>query len=121
MLQHNENIGQLDRVILIEEPIFDTDEDSNQRKITGWEAIETNSQPYAKVVEKSGTEVLQTDQIAGIMFAEFIIRYRTDLSLKYRIVYNNWTYNIQSILEIGRKRFLKIACEGGGQWKETGT
>lgn len=121
MLQHSENIGQLDRKILIEQPVFETDTDSNQRKITGWEEIESNPNPYAKINEKSGTEVMQTDQIAGVKFTNFIIRYRTDVDLKHRIVYNGWTYNIQSILEIGRKRYLNITCEGGGQWKSTET
>lgn len=121
MLSTSETIGSLDRKILIEEPIVLTDSDSNQYKTTGWQEIENNGQPRAKVEEKSGTEVMQTDQITGVKFTTFTIRYRTDLDLKYRIVYGGWTYNIQSILEIGRKRYLRITCEGGGQYKETET
>lgn len=120
MLQHKEEIGRLDRRITIQKKIFGTDA-SNQHLVTGWEDIETNPEVWANVEEKSGTEVFQADQLVGLTVAQFTIRYRTDVTIQNRIVYNSKYYDIQAILEIGRKRFLKITCESGGQYKETET
>lgn len=120
MLQHKEEIGKLDRRITIQKKITTTDA-SNQHLTTGWEDIATNPEVWAEVEEKSGSEVFQADQLVGLTVAHFTIRHRTDVTIQNRIVYNSKYYDIQALLEVGRKRFLKIVCESGGQYKETTT
>jgi len=120
MLQHKEVVGALDRLITFEQAIYGTDE-SNQHKITGWEDIDSYPEVYAKVVEPTGMETFQGDQMVAVTTTSFTIRYRTDVTVQNRVVYNSKYYDIHAILEIGRRRFLKLTCESGGQYKETTT
>ena len=110
----------MDRRITFQEAIYGTDE-SNQHKITGWQDIESIPEVSANVIEPTGTEVFQGDQMVAVMTTSFTIRYRTDITVQNRVVYNSKYYDIHAILEIGRKRFLKLTCESGGQYKETTT
>jgi len=118
VLQHKEQIGKLDRKITIQRAIFD-DDGSNQRKITGWTEIATNATPWANVEDGFGTEEFEGDQLVGIQTINFTIRFRSDISLQYRILYNGEIHNILSLVEIGRKRFLKITTKRGGQYQES--
>ena len=120
MLSTSEHIGKLDRRITIQRKVLGSDA-SNQRKITGWTDIATYPEVWANVDEKSGSEVFQADQLVGLTVANFTIRYRTDVTIENRIVYNSKYYDIQAILDVGRKRFLRLTCESGGQYKETTT
>ena len=115
MLKHEQFTGQLDRNILIQQKVFGTDE-SNQHKVIAWENIDSYPSVRAKVEENSGTEVNQADQLVGVKSTTFWIRYRTDLSIENRIVYKGMNYDIHTLLELSRKRFLKIIATGGGQY-----
>jgi len=107
----------MDRRVTFQEAIYGTDE-SNQHKITGWQNV---TEVQANVVEPSGTEMFQGNQLVAVTSTSFTIRYRTDVTEQNRVVYNSKYYDIHAILEIGRKRFLKLTCESGGQYKETTT
>src|SRR6478609_1828435 len=120
MLSVKQNIGPLDRRITFQQKVFGTDE-SNQKLITGWEDIDDNPEVWASVDEVSGTEVIQANQLNGLETASFIIRYRTDLTVENRIVYDGFYWDIHSILQVGRKRFLRIVAESGGQYTENDT
>lgn len=117
MLSHKEQIGRLDRRITFQQKVYGTDE-SNQKLITGWENISTTPTVYAQVDEQSGSEVIQANQLNGLETASFTVRYRTDLTIENRIVYDGFYWDIHSILQVGRKRFLRIMAESGGQYTE---
>jgi SPP1 family predicted phage head-tail adaptor len=112
-----EVIGQLDRRITIQRKVIGSDV-SNQHNVLDWENIPCNPVTWAYVNEKSGQEVFQADQLVGVTACDFIIRFRRDVDIEHRILYNSKVYNIQAILEIGRREFLRITCESGGQYTE---
>lgn len=121
MLQSKQQtIGGLDQKILIQEEIYG-DNESNERVVTGWQNIASYPEPWANVSENSGYEPTQADQVQGLKTSTFTIRYRTDVNIKHRIIYQNEIYNILTILAIARKGFLKIVAESGGQYQETVT
>jgi SPP1 family predicted phage head-tail adaptor len=117
MLSAKEHIGRLDRRITFKQKVTGTDE-SNQEKVLGWEDIDTSPTVWASVEENSGSENIQANQLRGVETAVFTIRYRTDISVLNVIVYQGLKWDIHFIGELGRKRFLKIVAESGGQYSE---
>lgn len=64
---------------------------------------------WSKVVDGSGSEGEQSDQIVAVRKVSFIIRYRTDFDETARIVFDGDTYTIESLQRAdSRKSFLKI-------------
>jgi len=120
MLSTKETIGRMDRTITFQQPIFGTDA-SNQHKVTGWEDVDTNPDVSANIEYKSGSEEFESGQVVAVKTASIVVRYRTDLTPENRIVFRDEIFNIHAIIEVGRKRFLKLICESGGQYKETET
>jgi SPP1 family predicted phage head-tail adaptor len=111
-------IGNLDKRITFQQKVYGSPDGSNQRKVTGWENIDSSPTVWAELYEKSGTEILQADQLNGLTMAEFRIRFRTDLTIENRVVYNDKNYDIQAILEMGRRKYLRLICESGGQYTQ---
>jgi SPP1 family predicted phage head-tail adaptor len=109
-------IGSFDRRVTFQQRIVGTDA-SNQHKPLGWENIPNNATTWAHVEENSGSEVFQADQLSGLTVANIFIRYRTDLSVQNRVIYNGKEYDIHAITEIGRRKHLKLHCESGGHYK----
>ena len=71
--------------------------------------FETLANVWAKVEEKSGKEGEDGNQIVASKKVEFFIRYRSDINEQMRIVYNNETYKIETILNAdSRKAFQRI-------------
>jgi SPP1 family predicted phage head-tail adaptor len=117
MLSHKEQIGRLDRRIIFQRPVFGQDA-SNQKKIAAWVNIPDSFEAFAKVDETGGNEILQAEQLNGIKSAKFTVRYREDLDLELRILYKNVPYNVKSITEVGRKRYLEIMAVAGGHYAD---
>jgi SPP1 family predicted phage head-tail adaptor len=110
-------IGKMDKRVTFQQKVYGTDV-SNQRRVTGWENISSNATVYAEVIERSGSEVLQADQLVGLTAAEIRVRFRTDLTIENRVVYNGKYYDIHALIEHGRKEYLRIISESGGQYTE---
>lgn len=71
--------------------------------------FETLANVWAKVVVASGSEGEQSNEIVAVQRVEFFIRFRDDINEQMRIVYNNETYRIESIIPAdSRKAFQKI-------------
>lgn len=100
-------IGHLDRRIRIETPTSSRG-NSGQEVLTWsnfaecWASIET---PNTK-----SDEGVIADQEVSTTFTVFLIRYRDGLTQKMRIVYNGKYYDIQNIMEQGRREFLRLPC-----------
>lgn len=118
MLSTKEQIGKMDRKITIQEKIY-SDNVSNERVVTGWQDIATSPEPWANVDDRFGSEVMQGDELTGLKTTNFTIRYRDDLTIENRVVFDSMYYNILDFIKIGRKGFLKIVAESGGQYRET--
>jgi SPP1 family predicted phage head-tail adaptor len=48
-------------------------------------------------------------------YTNFIIRYRSGVTTKVEVIENGVLYNIDSVVEIGRKMWLNLRCEQIGQ------
>lgn len=103
-------IGKLDRRVTFIKEVIETG-DSNEDKVTGWEVIDNNSVVWAEKIERSGSKFVQDDRISFVQQTDWRIRFRTDLNVRMRLVYDSFVYNITSIAEMSdesRKRYLMI-------------
>lgn len=117
MLHSKQQIGTLDGKIVIEQPTYEIDAVSNERKITGWEEV---AEVWAKVEDRQGYEAEQADQINAIRGTVFTIRYR-EIDTTWRIRFDGELYNIESVERQDRKRFLKVMAYIGQQFTEAET
>lgn len=96
--------GQLDRRITIQSYTTATDDFGEVVK-----SFTTLANVWAKVEEKRGNEGEDGNQLVATKKVDFLIRYRSDIDEQMRIVYNNETYKIETILNAdARKAFQKI-------------
>ena len=117
MLQSNEQIGRLDKRITFQEQIIGVNA-SNEDEQTGWQNITDTPTVWAKVEERSGSEVYRAEKLTGLTVAVFTIRYRTGITEKNRILYNGKKWDIHSILNGSRKGYLSITAESGLEYQE---
>lgn len=103
-------IGRLDRrVTFIQEVV--TTGDSNEDKVTGWEVIDSNDTVWAGKLERSGSKFVQDDRVTFVQQTDWIIRFRTDLNVRMRLVYDTQVYSITNIAEHSkatRERYMLI-------------
>ena len=118
MLQSNEQIGRLDKRITFQEQIIGVNA-SNEDEETGWQNISDTPTVWAKVEERSGSELYRAEKLTDLTVAVFTIRYRIGISAKNRIIYDNKKWDIQAILNGSRKGYLSITAESGGEYQET--
>lgn len=109
MLQSKIRVGELDREISFIQAIIEQG-DSGEDKITGWELIDDEPSLNAKRVDESGTTVVANDRVTWTQTVNWIIRHRTDLNVRMRLVYETQVFEILNILphEGSRGRFLRI-------------
>lgn len=117
MLNVRENIGQLDRRITFQQKVVGSNE-SNEDEETGWENIATNPTVWASHSDYRGNEQFGADKINAFQTSLFVIRYREDITVEMRILFDGLAYDIHSIEKIGRKRFLQISAESGYEYIE---
>ena len=112
------SVRDLDTLITIQEKIVGNNE-SNEDEETGWADVVT---VHASKTDKAGVlswEEYRADKLTAFLASTFIIRYRTGVTNLNRIVCNNAIYSILAIGEIGRKRYLSITAETGGEFVES--
>jgi len=109
MLQSKTRIGQLDRDVTFIQSII-IQGNSNEDKITDWEEIENYPTVSARKIENSGNTFVEADRITWSQQTTWQIRWRDDLNVRMRLVYNSQVYEILNIadLEEGRQRFLSV-------------
>src|SRR5690348_11757498 len=112
MLRSKDKIGTLDREITFIQPITEQG-DSNERKITGWEKIENYPNVNARKIETGGGTAVINDRITFTQQTTWVIRYRDDLKVTMRLVWDMKMYEILNIAESdeSRKRFLNIVTQ----------
>jgi head-tail adaptor len=109
MLSHRQKIGRLDREIYLIQPII-SNGDSNEDKIDAWELIDNDSFISARKMDKDGNTTVIDNRIMYVQPTQWIVRYRSDLNNRMRIVYNTQVYEILSITDAyeSRDRYLMI-------------
>ena len=67
---------------------------------------------WAKVVNVSGTQQIDSRNAGAAITHRMTIRYRTDVTLRNQIVYNGKYYEIKTVQETDedRRRFLVVEC-----------
>lgn len=119
MLSHKEQIGKLDRRITFQSKIVG-DNESNEDEELGWENIDTNPTVWGSKLIRGGNETYRADKLTDYLSVEFVCRYRGDITPKHRIVCEGIPYNIITVEEISRRRYLSITTESGGEFIEEG-
>ena len=114
MLSHREQIGRLDRRITFQEKVVG-DNESNEDEELGWENI-TNPTVWASKTIRGGNESYRADKLTDYQTVEFVCRYRSDITPKHRVVCEGIPYNIITVEEVSRRRYLSIECESGGEY-----
>jgi SPP1 family predicted phage head-tail adaptor len=94
---------RLDRRITIEQQTETID--GYGQRVKTWSVLTTC---WASVVLNIGRQTVASQNIVTERTVDFKIRYRTDLNLNMRIIYNDTYYNIEDINELGREDGLMI-------------
>lgn len=112
MLQSKEKIGRLDREITFVQAVTEQGT-SNERKITEWEEIKTDPNVNARKIETGGNTFIQSDRITFSQQTTWVIRYRDDLNVRMRLVWDTKMYEILNIAENneGRKRYMDVVTQ----------
>jgi SPP1 family predicted phage head-tail adaptor len=98
-------IGRRDRRITIQR--FTETRNAFNEIEKAWADLHT---VWAHVRTQSGKEALSAEQPTASSVVVFNIRHKA-LTAKDRIVYNNQTYDIQSLNELGRRKELEIITQ----------
>ena len=96
-------IGKMDQRIIIQQNT--PSRDSVGQDVPSWSELDT---VWAQVLPTSGSEGQDMQQELAQQTYKFIIRYRSDVTPKHRISYENSTYDIEVVSEVYRKKAIEI-------------
>jgi len=98
--------GRLDRRITLQ--LKSTTDNEYGEPIVTWTDV---AEVWAEVRPLRGIERVQAAQLVAAVDTIFVIRYRDDLALApgtHRIRYQNRTYNVEAVLEVGRREAWQL-------------
>lgn len=98
--------GKLDRRVTLMR-YGEIGRDELNQPILDWSAIAT---VWAQQRPVRGAEAAKAGQMTGERMMQFQIRYRSDVSVKDRVVDESATYEITGLSELGRREALEIDC-----------
>jgi len=96
-------IGRMDRRIQLQVKV--ETQDASGEPIESWNALDT---VWAEAIPLRGTERFASQQTAAEADTRFKIRYRSDVTVENRIVFDGDNYDITAVMEIGRREALEI-------------
>ena len=105
------NIGTLDRRIILSQPT----PGAAGAYGPGADVFADVAEVWAKVAYSQGNEQYLADEKTAVQRIAFTIRYRTDINPTWRIRYQNKTYLIDAVAEIGRRVGLTLSSFSRGQ------
>jgi len=97
--------GTMDRRIVLQ-TATETRDDYGE-PVPSWSTLAT---VWARYRALSGRERFVDDQIQATLEAEFVVRYRGDVTPKQRISWDSETWQIEAVLEEGRREYLRLLC-----------
>lgn len=112
MLQSKERIGRLDREITFIQPVIEVGT-SNENKIIDWEPIDEFPEVSARKIEEGGSTSVEADRVTHSKQTTWVIRYRDDLNVIMRLVWDTQVYEILNVAEAdeGRKRYMNVLTQ----------
>ncbi len=103
----SKNIGSFDKRLTFLQPII-TDGTSNEDKITGWEEVDSTPTVWGSKKDEKGNDLIVGDRVTYLQMTTFLVRMRTDITSKNRIVCDQQVYEVVSVHPDGSRRFLEV-------------
>lgn len=97
--------GALDRRVVVQKPTFTRD--AYGEPVPSFSTLAT---VWARFRALSGAERFVDDQVQASIEAEFVIRWRSDITPLQRISWDSETWQIEAVLEEGRHQYLRLHC-----------
>ena len=97
--------GKLDKRITVQQFTTTTNDFGEEEK--AWATLVTTWAQVLPLTSKA-KEILESSSITAFDYLSFRIRHRSDLRRDHRIMYENNVYDIEAIVELGRKEGLEI-------------
>lgn len=116
MLATKEKIGRMDRQITFKRALLSENESFNTMDTVGWQDVLENPTVFCEKVNMAGNEVYEGYQLTGVSSSKFRIRYRTDLTVMNGILFEGLFYEIVSITETTRRRYMEVLAVQKGKW-----
>jgi len=107
------NIGKLDRRITLQAPPVVAQNSYGEEAPASF--TDAATVPAQLSYPRPGSEVYDNDQLRAEQPTQFTIRYRSDVRPVWRVLYENQTYLITAVTEIGRRVGLTLTCLRRGQ------
>lgn len=98
--------GRLDRTVVIQSATVAQDSIGAEKKT--WSTLATVPAEYIPV---GGSEAIAGNILQSQKTARFIIRYRSDVTVKNRLTFESDTWDISYLREIGRREGLEITAQ----------
>jgi len=95
--------GRLDKVLTLQKRTLTANDYGEE--VPSYSTLAT---VWGRKIEVGGNEKYASLQVVGEIDCKFRIRYRSDLTTVNRVVCNSETYDIKSIIEIGRREGLEL-------------
>ncbi len=96
-------IGRMDRKITLRQRVLSRDSMGGVSET--WQDMAV---VFAEKLDIIGREFIAAQQVNAEISTKFRIRYRVDINTTWRISYDGRDYDIISIAELGRRRWLEI-------------
>lgn len=101
--------GKMDRRIKLQRAV--EAQDGFGTPIKTWQDIASKPTVWAEVEPLGGRETFASQELLAEADSRFRVRYRTDITVEMRIVYQGDNYDIKSIAELGRHEGLEILAK----------
>lgn len=95
--------GKLDRLIDIQ--IRESIKDDYGASIPAWIL---HAKVWASKRDVRGREFWESDKVQSETTTRFVVRYRSDLDVSMRVLYDSKAYRINGLKELGRRAYLEI-------------
>jgi len=99
-------IGDLDRRITIQQSTTTTNDYGE--KVDGWA---TYRKVWAMLSFVRGDEQFEAEQKTAVRVVKFFVRYDSSITEKMRISWDSKIYDIRSIEQVSREKYLVLKCE----------
>lgn len=105
---YKSDVPRLDREITFIQPVIETG-DSNEDKVVGWEEVDAYPNDWAAMEDTSGKELTVNERLTYVQMTKWIMRHRTDITTRLRLVYNTQVYEIVALGEYeNRRRYMRV-------------
>jgi len=100
------SIGSMRHRLILQSPTDTVD--SYGQSIRSWTTYTT---VWGQVIAQGGTEVQQAGQLSGLVTYQVVIRTLSTVGMTHRMIWENKTLNIQSVIPLdGERKFIRIVA-----------